>query len=60
MELSMSFDLRVLRNVERDGAWPEIVDGMIGPCVLFCIAVGWYILSLNDDDVDWYIFLRAL
>lgn len=29
MELSMSFDLRVLRNVESDGAWPEIVDGMI-------------------------------
>lgn len=56
----MSFDLRVLRNVERDGAWPEIVDGMIGLCVLFCIAVGWYILSLSDDDVDWYIFLRAL
>ena len=56
----MSFDLRVLRKVERDGAWPEIVDGMIELCVLFCIAVGWYILSLNDDDVDWYIFLRAL
>jgi hypothetical protein len=52
MELSMSFDLRVLRKVESEGAWPEIVDGMIGLYVLFCIAVGWYILSLNDDDVD--------
>jgi len=31
----MSFDLRVLRNVESEGAWPDIVDGMTeGVCVV--------------------------
>lgn len=41
MELSISFDLSVLRNVESEGAWPEIVDGMVaGVCaVLCCVAV---------------------
>jgi hypothetical protein len=38
MELSMSFDLSVLRNVESEGAWPEIVDGMIaGVCVVYVL-----------------------
>ena len=50
----MSFDLSVLRNVESEGAWPEIVDGMIeAVCVvLYCIAVNWYFSCLGDDDVD--------
>jgi hypothetical protein len=53
MELSMSFDLRVLRNVESEGAWPDVVDGMIeAVCVVCCIAVGWYFSSLGHDDVD--------
>ena len=41
----MSFDLRVLRNVESEGAWPEIVDGMIvGVCVvLYCRGLVYFV-----------------
>jgi hypothetical protein len=36
----MSFDLSVLRNVESEGAWPEIVEGMIaGVCAVLCCVV---------------------
>jgi hypothetical protein len=43
----MSFDLRVLRKVESEGAWPEIVDGMIGLyLLLYCLGLVYF------DDVD--------
>jgi hypothetical protein len=49
MEVSMSFCLSDLRKVERDGAWAEIVDGMVED--VLCLSLRCYEV---DIPLEWW------